>query len=113
MRVVAIFLTSFLATATAACGRDYGAVQANVTCKGAEAVVHCDVVETHGLAPLRACWDLAYVCANGKKASGSYCQEVQDGKTVPYEIEVTSIKGIDGCDVIDTMDVQHFKLTVH
>jgi len=97
----------------AACGRNPSDVQANVSCKGAEANVHCDVVETHGMAPIQACWDLAYVCTNGTKLSGSYCQAVADGKTVPYEIPVVSIKGSDKCDTIETMTVEHFKLKVN
>ena len=110
---LATILAAVAVASGLACRGPVGQVQADVRCKGAGDVVHCDVEETHGIQPAQACWDLNYKCVNGKKAKGSYCEEVKNGLTVGHDIPVSSIDGIDGCDQIEKMDVVNFKLNVH
>lgn len=100
-----------LATALLACKQGGGDVDANVSCKGTNATIDCNVTHKKGSAGANVCWDLKFTCQNGSVVTGkNHCQSVQPGAVAQKRIPISELENFDKCDKVVSTEVINTKL---
>jgi hypothetical protein len=100
-----------LLLAILACKGKEAESRATVTCVGAKDSIDCEVKHVEGKAPIKACFDLEFDCANGTVVTGSnFCQAVQPGASATKKIPLTDLTNAAKCDKATATQVKNLKL---
>ena len=101
-----------LAGALLACKQGGNDVDANVSCKGTNETIDCNVKHKSGSVAANVCWDLKFSCQNGAVVTGqNFCQGVQPGATAQKRIPISELVGFDKCDKAVSSEVVNMKLS--